>query len=78
MDDLWNILRAYLVTFGWAIVGSVSMGVGIIIAIKLFTYSTRGIDEWEEIKKNNVSMAIILAAVIIALGIVVASVTRAQ
>lgn len=77
MDNFWDILRAYLITFGWAVVGSISMGVGIIITLKLFALSTRGLNEWEEIKKNNTSVAIILAALILALGYVVASVTKA-
>jgi uncharacterized membrane protein YjfL (UPF0719 family) len=71
-----EILTAYLVTMGWAIVGSVAMGVGIIITLKLFTLSTRSVDEWELIKQNNISMAIILASVVIALGIVVAAAVR--
>lgn len=68
-----DILYAYLITFGWALVGSVAMGIGIIIAIKLFDLSTHKVDEWELIKQNNIAMAIVLAAVIISLGIVVAS-----
>jgi len=68
-----QIFYAYLVTFGWAIVGSVSMGIGIIIAVKLFEFSTHRVDEWELIKQNNIAMAIILAAVIISVGIVIAS-----
>ena len=71
-----NILTAYAITFGWAIVGSTAMGIGIIITLRLFTYSTRAVDEWELIKQNNTAMAIILAAVIISLGIVVASAVR--
>lgn len=67
-----EILKAYAITFGWAIVGSVAMGVGIVIALKLFDLSTRDLDEWALIKQNNISMAIVLAAVIIAVGIVVA------
>lgn len=78
MDGLWDLLRAYLITFGWALVGSVSMGIGIIITLKLFALSTRDVDEWGEIKKNNLGMAIILAALILALGLVVSSVTRVQ
>jgi uncharacterized membrane protein YjfL (UPF0719 family) len=70
MADVWT---AYLITLGWALVGSVSMGVGIIIALKLFTLSTRNVDEWELIKQNNISMAIILSALILAVGLVVAS-----
>ena len=68
-----SILTAYLITFGWAIVGSVSMGLGIIIALKMFDFSTSKVDEWELIKQGNIPMAIILAAVIISLGIVISS-----
>ena len=68
-----EILTAYLVTFGWAIVGSVSMGLGIIIALKLFDLSTKKVDEWELIKQGNMPMAIIMASVIIALGFVVSA-----
>jgi uncharacterized membrane protein YjfL (UPF0719 family) len=68
-----DLLNAYLITFGWAIVGSISMGIGIIIAIKLFELSTHNVDEWELIKAGNVPMAIILAAVIISLGLVVSA-----
>lgn len=68
-----DIFTAYLVTFGWAIVGSVAMGLGIIIALKLFTISTRKVDEWELIKQGNMAMAVILASVIVSLGIVIAA-----
>ncbi len=69
-----DILRAYLITFGWAVLGSISMGIGIIIALKLFTISTtRKVDEWELIKQGNIAMAIIMAAFVISLGIVIAS-----
>lgn len=68
-----EIFTAYLITFGWAIVGSVAMGTGIIITLKLFDLSTRSVDEWELIKQGNIAMAIILASVIIALGIVVSA-----
>ena len=76
MDNLsviTEILKAYAITFGWAVTGSIGMGIGIIIALKLFTLSTRGVDEWDLIKKGNIPMAIILAAVIISLGMVIAS-----
>jgi uncharacterized membrane protein YjfL (UPF0719 family) len=72
-SDIWI---AYLTTLGWAIVGSVSMGLGIIITLKMFTLSTRKVDEWELIKQGNIPMAIIIAAVVLSLGIVVASVTK--
>jgi uncharacterized membrane protein YjfL (UPF0719 family) len=68
-----EILRAYLITFGWAIVGSVSMGLGIIIALKMFTISTRRVDEWDLINKGNIAMAIVLASIVLSLGLVIAS-----
>ena len=68
-----DILTAYLITFGWAIIGSVSMGLGIIIVLKLFDLSTRDVDEWALVKQGNIPIAVILAAVIIALGMVVSS-----
>jgi uncharacterized membrane protein YjfL (UPF0719 family) len=71
-----DIANAYLITFGWAIVASVAMGIGIIITLKLFDLSTRNVDEWELIKQGNMAMATVLAAVIIALGLVVSSAVR--
>lgn len=68
-----DIFTAYLVTFGWALVGSVSMGIGIIITMKLFDLSTRTVDEWELIKNGNMAMAVILGSVVVSLGIVVAA-----
>ena len=59
---MFDIFVAYAITFGWAIVGSVAMGLGIIITIKLFDLSTGRIDEWELVKQGNIPIAIILAA----------------
>ena len=68
-----ELLRAYAITFGWAIVGSIAMGVGIVIALKLFTLATRDVDEWQLVKNGNIPIAIILASVIVSLGLVVSS-----
>jgi uncharacterized membrane protein YjfL (UPF0719 family) len=76
MDQFQEIGIAYLITFGWAIVGSVSMGIGIIITLKLFSASTRELDEWALIRQGNLAMAIVLAAVILSLGWVVSSAVR--
>ena len=76
MDQFQEICIAYLITFGWAIVGSVSMGIGIVITLKLFSNSTRDLDEWALIRQGNLAMAIVLAAVILSLGWVVSSAVR--
>ena len=62
----------YLATLGWALTGAISMGLGLGLALRLFTALTPGIDELEELKKGNVAVAVVLAAVIVAMGIVVA------
>jgi uncharacterized membrane protein YjfL (UPF0719 family) len=65
------ILEQYLITFGWAITGAVSMAIALGILVKIFAFITP-IDEWEEIKKGNIGVAIILASVIIGTAIVIA------
>lgn len=71
-----QIFEAYAIAFGWTVVGSIAMGLGIIIALKMFTLSTRKVDEWELIKQGNMAMAVILAAIIIALGLVISGAVR--
>ena len=70
MGDLFT---AYLITFGWALVGSIAMGVGIIIALKLFDLATTDVDEWKLVREGNIPIAIILAALILSLGLVVSA-----
>ena len=65
-------LIQYLITVGWAITGAVAMGIGIAVAVKIFTWTTPKLDEVEELKKGNICVAIVLAAVILAMAVVVA------
>lgn len=71
MDSILYILKQYFITFGWALTGAVSMAVGLSILVKIFSWITP-IDEWEEIKKGNIGVAIILASIIIGTALVVA------
>lgn len=71
-----EILFDYIVTLGWAIIGSLSMGVALIVVLKIFDFSTKKVNEWEEIKNNNTSMAIVIAAIILACAWVVSSIIR--
>ena len=68
--DIPHILLQYLITFGWALTGAISMALSLSILLKIFSWITP-IDEWKEIEKGNVSMAIILAAVIIGTALVI-------
>lgn len=72
MEVFKMILFQYLMSFGWAIVGAIGMGVGLAVAFKIFTAFTTNLDEIEELKKGNVAVAIVLASAIISMGIVVA------
>ena len=63
---------AYFQTILWALTGSIAMGLGLVVALKVFTVCTPKIDEWELVKQGNVPMGIILAAVVLGTSIVVA------
>ncbi|PIR48793.1 DUF350 domain-containing protein [Candidatus Peregrinibacteria bacterium CG10_big_fil_rev_8_21_14_0_10_55_24] len=65
-----HLLLQYLITFGWALTGAISMAFSLSILLKIFAWITP-IDEWKEIEKGNVSMAIILAAVIVGTALVI-------
>lgn len=64
------ILEQYLITFGWALTGAISMAVALSILVKIFSWITP-INEWEEIKKGNMGVAIILASIIIGTALVI-------
>jgi len=65
------ILKQYLITFGWAITGAVSMAIGLGVMLKIFSLITK-VDEWEQIEKGNMAVAIILAAVVLGTSLVIA------
>lgn len=64
------ILEQYLITFGWAITGAVSMALALSLLVKVFMWITP-IDEWEEVKKGNIGVSIIIASVIIGTALVI-------
>lgn len=65
-----SIIMQYLITFGWALTGAISVALSIGLALKVFDWLTP-INEWEEIKKNNISVAIIISALIIGTSLVI-------
>lgn len=58
------ILKQYLITFGWALTGAVSMAISLGLMLKIFSWITP-INEWEEIKNKNWGVVALLAIVII-------------
>ena len=69
--DFKLLFSAYAQAVGWAIAGGIGMGLGLVISLKVFTLLTRDVDEWAEVKKNNLGMSIILSAVILGTSLVI-------
>jgi uncharacterized membrane protein YjfL (UPF0719 family) len=65
-----RVLVDYLTAIGWGVAGAVSLALGLGILLRVFDWLTP-IDEWAEIRKGNISVAIIMGAVVLALGIAV-------
>ena len=68
--DISALLTQYAITFGWALTGAISMAVSLSILIAIFAWISP-IDEWKEIKKGNMAMATVLAAVIFGTALVI-------
>ena len=64
-----EILEQYIITFFWGLTGAVTLAVTLPILLWAFDKFTP-IDEWAEIKKGNMAVAVILAAVILGFAIV--------
>lgn len=64
------IIEQYLITFGWAITGAISMAIALSLLLKIFTWVTP-INEWEEVKKGNIGVSIIISSVIIGTALVI-------
>lgn len=62
---------AYLRALGWSIVAAVGFAFGVGIAIKVFDWLSSDINEWEEIKKGNLGVALIFIALIVMVGLLV-------
>lgn len=69
--DFKLLAMAWMQTIGWAVVGGIGMGLGLVVSLKVFTLLTRDVDEWAEVKKNNIGMSIILASVVLGTSLVI-------
>ena len=67
-----EIFVEYLKLIGWGIVGILTMVLSLWVLILVFTWLTP-VDEWEELKKGNLAIAIVMAAVIIGFALVISS-----
>ncbi len=66
-----STLLSYLRAIGWSITAAIGFSFGIGLAIKVFDWLSTDIDEWEEIKKGNIGVALIFVALIVMVGLLV-------
>jgi len=57
-------------SLAWALVAAVSFSFAMGLAIKVFDWLSKDINEWEEIKKGNLGVALIFVAMILSVGLV--------
>ncbi len=62
----WQMGRSLL----WALVAAISFAFSMGLAIKVFDGLSKEINEWEEIKKGNIGVALIFVAMILSVGLV--------
>jgi uncharacterized membrane protein YjfL (UPF0719 family) len=70
VNDIQGTLFQMARSFGWAIVAAVSFSFAMALAIKVFDFMSKDINEWEEIKKGNIGVALIFVAMILSVGLV--------
>ncbi len=66
-----STLLSYLRAIGWSITAAIGFSFGIGLAIKVFDWLSTDIDEWEEIKKGNMGVALIFVSLIVMVGLLV-------
>ena len=59
------MLTQYARAIGWSITAAVGFAFGIGIALKVFDMLSTEIDEWEEIKKGNMGVALIFVLAVV-------------
>lgn len=64
-------LMNYLRAIGWSIAAAIGFSFGVGLALKVFNWLSKDIDEWEEIKKGNIGVALIIVSLIVMMGFLV-------
>jgi uncharacterized membrane protein YjfL (UPF0719 family) len=65
-QTLWQMGRS----LAWAITAAISFAFAMGLAIKVFDWMSKDINEWEEIRKGNLGVALIFVAMILSVGLV--------
>jgi len=62
----------YLKALGWGAVGVLTMALSLWVLLLVFTWLTP-VDEWDELKKGNLAIAIVMGSVVIGFALVIAA-----
>lgn len=55
----------------WSVTAAIGFAFGVGLAIKVFDWLSTDIDEWEEIKKGNIGVALIFVTMILVIGLLI-------
>jgi len=69
-DEITTTLFQMGRSLAWALVAAVSFAFSMGLAIKVFDWLSKDINEWEEIKKGNLGVSLIFVAMILSIGLV--------
>jgi len=69
--DLMTRLAGYFWSLVWAVVASVGFAFGVGLALMVFNWLSKDIDEWQEIKNGNYGVAAIIVTLILMVGLLV-------
>jgi uncharacterized membrane protein YjfL (UPF0719 family) len=69
--DFTNILLNMVFAVLWSIVAAVGFAVAIAIGLQVMHVLTPAINEWEEIRRGNMAVAVLWSAIIASVAIVV-------
>jgi uncharacterized membrane protein YjfL (UPF0719 family) len=70
MGDMMQTAVSMFRSLLWAVVAAVSFAFAMGLSIKVFDWMSKDINEWEEIKKGNLGVALIFVAMILSVGLV--------
>jgi uncharacterized membrane protein YjfL (UPF0719 family) len=72
--DLVNFLLNAVAALLWSVVAAIIFSLVVIVAMRIFSALTPGMNEIEELKKGNVAVALVMLAFILAVSSVVVAV----
>jgi hypothetical protein len=66
-----SVLSTYMRAIGWSVVAALGFSIGIGLALKVFDFMSGDIEEWDEIKKGNIGVALIFVTLIASVALLV-------